>query len=61
MIAHPHLVEKYFQCDDSTLFQPLQLACTVKDLEAAAYMYGKLTGTVRYWFLGKNISLYTLV
>ena len=46
--THPHLVAEYIQYDDATPFQPLQLACAVRDLDTVKSMYGKLTAVVRY-------------
>ena len=62
MTAHPHWVVEYIQYDNSNPFQPLQLACAVRDLEKAESMHGKLTAIVRYWMRyqvnDKYITLY---
>ena len=49
MTAYPHLVAEYIQYDDAAPFEPLQLACAVKDYETVSSMYGTLTAIVRYW------------
>ena len=49
MTQHPNIVAEYIQYDDATPFQPLQLQCTINDLETAELMNGKLTEIVCYW------------
>ena len=60
MTMHPHLVAEYIKFDDSRPFEPLQLHCTVADLEQAKSIHGRLT-IVRYWLLyeqdGKGVLL----
>ena len=51
MIVYPYLVAEYIQYEDITPFQPLQLACTIRDLEAAESIHGKLTAVVHYWLV----------
>ena len=62
MTEHPHLVTEYIQYDDTTPFQPLQLACAVRDLEKAESMHGKLAAIICYWLQyqvnDKHITLF---
>ena len=61
MTAHPHLVAEYIQYDDTTPFQPIQLACAVRDLEKVESMHGKLTEIVRYWLRYQVNDKYTIL
>ena len=45
---HPEIVAEYLQYDDKKPFEPLQLLCAVKDLQATESEHGKLTAIVRY-------------
>ena len=58
---HPHLVAEYIQYDDANPFQPLQLACAVKDLKNTESMHGKLTAIVRYWMRYKVENKFTML
>ena len=49
IIQHPNIVAEYSQYYDAAPFQPLQLQCTVNNLDKIELMYGRLTAIVRYW------------
>ena len=49
MTTYPEIVAEYIQYDDNNPFEPIQLSCTVQDLNTVQAEHQTLTAIVRYW------------